>query len=182
MTYWEQKGSINTGATIEAAFLRAGELGIKHIVVASNSGRTAGMLAGKGLEVVCVSHHVGFAGPGQDEMGAEKRNELKEKGMEVLTTTHLFAGVDRSLRTKFQGIYPAEIIASTLRLFGQGVKVCAEVAVMALDAGMVPYGKEIIAIGGSGSGADAACVILPAHSNHFFDTVIKEVICMPREK
>lgn len=182
MTYWEQKGSVNTGATIEAALRRAGELGIKHIVVASNSGQTAELLVEKGLEVVCVSHHVGFAGPGKDEMVPEKRSELKEKGAKVLTTTHLFAGVDRALRTKFQGIYPAEIIASTLRLFGHGVKVCAEVAVMALDAGLVPYGEEIIAIGGSGRGADAACVILPAHSNHFFETVIKEIICMPREK
>ena len=94
----------------------------------------------------------------------------------------LLAGVDRALRTKFQGVYPSEIVASALRMFGQGVKVCVEISVMALDAGLVPYGEEIVAVAGSGTGADTSCVIVPAHSNNFFDTVIKEIICMPREK
>jgi uncharacterized protein len=97
-----------------------------------------------------------------------------------LTTTHLLSGVDRALRNKFEGIYPAEIIASTLRMFGQGLKVCVEISVMALDAGLIPYGEEIITVGGTGRGADTAAVIVPAHSIKFFDTKIKEIICMPR--
>jgi hypothetical protein len=52
---------------------------------------------------------------------------------------------------------------------------------MALDAGLIPHGEEIIAIGGSSKGADTAVVITPAHSNHFFDTKVKEIICKPRE-
>ena len=52
---------------------------------------------------------------------------------------------------------------------------------MALDAGLVPYGEEIIAVAGSGTGADTALVITPAHSNNFFDTKVKEIICKPRE-
>ena len=182
--YWKEKGPANTDATVEAALRRAQELQISHIVVASSSGATAEKLSesGKGLKMVCVTHHTGFSGPGEDGMPAEMRSKLKGKGVELLTSTHLLAGVDRALRMKFQGVYPSEIVASTLRIFGQGVKVCVEISVMALDAGLIPYGKEIIAIGGSGRGADTACVIVPAHSNYFFDTVIKEVICMPREK
>ncbi len=179
---WKEKGPQNTEKTVEAALRRAQELGIKHIVVASNSGATAELLAGKGPQIVCVTHHVGFSGPGVDEMEEEKRKKLGEQGVKVLTTSHLLAGVDRALRLKFQGVYPAEIIASSLRLLGQGLKVCVEISVMALDAGLIPYGEEIVAVGGSGSGADTACVILPAHSNNFFDTQIKEIICMPREK
>ncbi len=182
--HWESKGPANTDATIEAALKRAGELKIAHLVVASNSGVTAEKLSerGKGFQITCVTHHVGFTGPGEHELPAEKRAALKEKGFNVLTTTHLLAGVDRALRNKFQGVYPAEIVASTLRMFGQGVKVCVEISVMALDAGLIPYGKEIIAIGGSGRGADTACVIAPAHSNYFFDTIVREIICMPRVK
>lgn len=45
-----------------------------------------------------------------------------------------------------------EIIANTLRMFGQGVKVCVEVATMALDAGLIPYGEDVIAAGVSGVG------------------------------
>ncbi len=184
--YWKEKGPTNTTATIEAALKRAEELGINFITVASNSGSTAEMLCEsgrrKGLNFICVTHHVGFTGPGEDEMTAEMRSALGEKGVSLLTATHLLAGVDRALRNKFQGVYPSEIIASTLRMFGQGIKVCVEISVMALDAGLIPYGEEIIAIAGSGRGADSSCVIIPAHSNYFFDTVIKEIICMPREK
>jgi uncharacterized protein len=180
--YWPDKGAACTDGTVEAALKRARELGTARIVVASNSGATAERFLNQGLEVICVTHHVGFAAPGEDEMSAETRQKLHQEGVRVLTTTHLLAGVDRALRFKFQGLYPAEIIASALRLLGQGVKVCVEVSVMALDAGLIPYGEEIIAVAGSGRGADTACVILPAHSSQFFDTAVKEIICMPREK
>ncbi|MCL6609999.1 MAG: hypothetical protein K6T66_00515 [Peptococcaceae bacterium] len=179
--YWDKKGPDNTDATVKLALSRASELSIRHIVVASCSGYTALKFAGCPCEVVCVTHHVGFSGPGRDEMDPSAREKLQQAGIKVLTTTHLLAGVDRALRNKFGGVYPAEIMAQTLRIFGQGLKVCVEIAVMALDAGMIPHGKDIIAVGGTGTGADTAAVILPAHSNHFFDTKVKEIICKPRE-
>lgn len=179
---WEIKGPKNTEATAKAALERAAELGLKHLVVASNSGGTADYFLGKGLNVVCVSHHTGFKNPGENELEEEKRRQLEEQGVRVLTTTHLLAGVDRALRIQWGGIYPAEIIAASLRMFGQGVKVCVEISGMALDAGLVPYGEEIMAVAGSGRGADTACIVLPAHSNRFFETVVKEIVCMPREK
>ena len=175
------KGRESTDQTIAQAKERAQELGIKHIVVASNSGWTAEKLINQGFEIICVTHHVGFQGPGVDEMPPEIREKLQEQGVKVLTTTHLFAGLDRAVRNKFGGVYPAEIMAQTLRMFGQGVKVGVEIAGMALDAGLIPYGQDVVAIGGTGEGADAAIVVRPAHSNKFFDTVVKEVICMPRE-
>jgi hypothetical protein len=70
-------------------------------------------------------------------------------------------------------------MAQTLRMLGQGFKVCVEISGMALDAGLIPYGEEIVAIGGSAKGADTAVVITPAHSNRFFDTKINEIICKP---
>lgn len=179
--YWLEKGPVNTGPTIELAIDRARELNIGHVVIASNSGRTAGMLLGKGVEVVCVTHHFGFTGPGKDEMPEDTRVRLIAAGVRVLTTTHLLAGVDRGVRNQFGGVYPAEIIAQTLRMLGQGLKVCVEVAVMASDAGLIPEGAEVVAIGGSGSGADTAAVIVPAHASHFFATRIKEIICKPKE-
>ena len=179
--HWPEKGPGNTGGTVEAALKRAEELGIKHVVVASNSGATAQQFLNRGVDVVCVTHHVGFAGPGEDEMEAATRQKFQEQGVKVLTTTHLLAGIDRSLRLKFQGVYPAEIVALALRILGQGLKVCVEIGVMALDAGLIPFGEEVVAVAGSGRGADTACVIVPAHSNNFFETVVKELICMPRE-
>ena len=52
---------------------------------------------------------------------------------------------------------------------------------MAADAALIPTDTEVIAVGGSGKGADAACVIKPAHMNNFFDLEIREIIAMPRK-
>jgi diaminopimelate decarboxylase len=59
---------------------------------------------------------------------------------------------------------------------------CASVAEiqMALDAGAIPYGREVIAVGGTSEGADTAIVIRPAHAAAILDTRIVEVISMPR--
>jgi hypothetical protein len=73
-----------------------------------------------------------------------------------------------------------EIIAYTLRCFSQGVKVAAEITLMASDAGyVVPGGEPLIAIGGSGQGADTAVAIAPTHAQTFFDIHFLEIICMP---
>jgi hypothetical protein len=180
---FEKKGKQNTDATVAVAVEAARERGIGHLVLASNSGFTARALlaAGPGdLELTCVTHHVGFKEPGLDEMGDEARTELADAGFRILTTTHALAGVDRALRVKFGGIDPPEIMAGALRMFGQGLKVCVEIAIMALDAGMVPFGRDILTVGGTGRGADTACVIRPAHSNAVLDTRVVEILCRPK--
>ncbi|NMA14140.1 MAG: hypothetical protein GX930_02755, partial [Clostridia bacterium] len=93
MQYFVKKGKANTDSTLNIAVERAKELGIKHLVVASCSGETALKLASSGLNVVCVTHQVGFNKPGEDEMPKNIREELEEAGIKVLTTTHLLAGV-----------------------------------------------------------------------------------------
>lgn len=185
--YWDNTGSENTSKTTSLAVKRAQETGIEDFVVASNTGNTVLELMRhlEGMEhsvqrVVCVTHQVGFKNPGEDEMGAEMREKLQSAGVKILTTTHLFAGVDRAFRLQFGGLYPAEIVAMSLRMLGQGVKVGAEIAVMALDAGLIPYGKDIISIGGTGRGADTALIIRPDHASTLFKTQIKEIICKPR--
>lgn len=177
--YWDQAGKENTDKTCALALKRAEELGIQEIVAASNTGYTARFLAGK-INLTVVTHHVGFREPGQDEMSPEERQELTAMGVRLVTATHLLGGIDRAVTNKFGGLYPGGIVASTLRTFGQGTKVCLEIAAMAADAGAITWGQEIIAIGGSGRGADTALVLLPAHAKNFFDTQVLEVICKPR--
>ena len=104
------------------------------------------------------------------------------KGKENTNSTidlALKAAAERGISKAFGGITPVEIIAQTLRLFGQGTKVCVEIAVMALDAGMIPYGEPVIAIVGSGRGADAAVILTPSHASSIFYTKIHEFICKP---
>lgn len=172
-----------TRATLKAALERARELRIRHLVVASTSGRTALELAkmlSPHFEAVCVTHHVGFREFGRNELPDSVENKLAASGIPVLRTTHLFGGVERAIRLKFGGLGPAETIAFTYRTLGEGTKVAVEIAVMALDTGLIPYGKDVIAVAGTGSGADTAIVIRPAHSRQFFDTRVREIVVKPR--
>lgn len=177
-------GTLQARATLRTALERARELRIRHFVVASTSGKTALELAEMlpaNFEAVCVTHHAGFKESGKSELPDAAENKLAEHGIPVLRTTHLFAGVERAIRLKFGGLGPAETIAFAYRTLGEGTKVAVEIAVMALDAGLIPHGKDVIAIAGTGTGADTAIVIRPAHSRQFFDTRVREIICKPTD-
>ncbi|MGB7054971.1 MAG: pyruvate kinase alpha/beta domain-containing protein [bacterium] len=182
--YWEKPGKENTENTIDAALKRAKELGIEHFVVASCVGYTTKLLCGKGgdIKIVSVTHQAGFREPGKCEMPKETEEELVMKGVKVYTGTHFFGGLGRAIRFKFGGIEVDELVANTLRIFGHGVKVAIEIAIMALDAGLIPYDQEIISIGGTGQGADTAIVCLPKHGKEFFSFEVREIICKPRTR
>lgn len=179
--YFESAGRENTDQVLTHAHARAKALDINEIVVATTTGATAyrALETFKGYKVTAVTYHCGFTRPFENRMPADTRKNLTQKGATVVAGTHALSGLERSLAQKHQGTYPVLIIADTLRLFGQGTKVAVEVAIMAADAGALS-GNDVIAIGGTGRGADAALVIKPAHMNNLFDMRIREIICKPR--
>jgi hypothetical protein len=184
--YFDVPGKINAGETLRIAVEEAKRRGISYIVAASNSGKTAEALAeeagkqGYGGGLVCVTHVNGFQSPGENELSDSSRRRLEGLGIRVYTASHVLSGAERAFSSRFQGVYPVEIIAHTLRMLGQGTKVCVEIAVMALDGGLVPYGKPLIAVGGSGTGADTAILLTPAHASGILATKIHEILCKPR--
>ncbi|KPJ74055.1 hypothetical protein AMJ52_02095 [candidate division TA06 bacterium DG_78] len=180
--YWDKPGKKNTDKTIDVALKRAHALKIKNIVIASCSGDTTKILLkkSKNVKIVSVSHQAGFYKPGKCEMSTKTKEFLRKKGVAVYTGTHFFGGFGRAIRLTFGGLEPEELAANTLRIFGEGVKVCIEITIMAIDAGLLPYNKEIIAIGGTGEGVDTALVCLPKHGKDFFSFEVREIICKPR--
>jgi hypothetical protein len=96
-----------------------------------------------------------------------------------LTCQHAFGGVGRAVRRKLGTYQVDEIMAHTLRTFGEGIKVSAELCLMAADAGQVRTDLAVVSIAGSGRGADTAAVIKPANAQDFFDLRFLEIICMP---
>ena len=84
------------------------------------------------------------------------------------------------MRSRYNTFVLGEIIADTLRIFGQGVKVVCEITAMAADSGLVRTDEDIIAIAGSGRGADTAVVLRPANTHDFFDLKVREILCKPR--
>lgn len=183
-TYFEAKGEANTDKTLEVAKKRADELGIKDIVVASTRGEMGvkAVEVFKGYNIVVVTHSQGFREPGKQELTDENRKKIEAGGGKVLTTGHAFAGVSRAMRRKFDTLGPAELVAHTLRMLGQGMKVVVECATMAADSGMIPMNRDIISIGGSGRGADTAVVMRAAHISDIFDTYVREIIAKPNTR
>lgn len=180
--YFDEPGSANTEKAFEVAKRRAEELGIKTIVVASTSGE-AGLRALETFprhKVVVVTHCAGFKAPSAQELSPENRSRILEKGGLILTATHAFGGVGRAIRRKFNTYQVDEIIAHTLRIFGQGTKVACEIVLMAADAGLINTDEDVISIAGTGRGADTALVVKPAHTHDFFDLKVREVLCKPR--
>jgi len=184
--YFDSAGPGNTGETIAIAVREAKERQISHMVAASNTGTTCLALAeearkqGYGGCLVCVTHVYGFKENGKNELSGEEREKLEKLGIKICTAAHVLSGAERSLSRKFNGTYPVEIIAHTLRMLGQGTKVSVEVAAMALDAGLIPYGKPVIAMGGTGRGTDTALILTPAYTSSLMDTKIHEILCKPR--
>lgn len=179
--YFEKLGPENTDRTLAVAKQRAEELAIQTILVASTRGRTGAQAATlfRDRDVVVVSHSTGFAEPNTQELTDEYRAEIEAAGARILTCQHAFGGVNRAVRRQLGTYQTDEIIAYTLRMFGEGMKVCFEIAVMAADAGLVTVGEPCIAVAGTGRGADTAVVLVPAHAQDFFDLHVMEVLAKP---
>ena len=181
IVYFAEPGSQNTDEVLRIARLRAEELGIKTILVASTTGDTAvkAVEAFEGMRVVAVSHFTGMREPNIQEFIEENRQKVVSRRGVVLTTTHAFSGLSRAMRKKFNMYLFEEVVANTLRIFGQGMKVACEITLMAVDAGLVRTDEDVISIGGTGRGADTALVLHPVNSEDFFDLKVKEILCKP---
>lgn len=180
--YHRQAGKENTQKTLEVTNQRAKELNIKTVLVASTSGET-GLLATRLIsssEVIVVSHSTGFLKPDFQQFQPEMREKIEMGGGRILTCQHALGGVGRAVRKKLDTYELEEIIAYTLRIFGEGTKVAIEIAMMAADAGFVSTQEPCISIGGTSRGADTAILLQPAHAQNFFDMKIMEILAKPR--
>ena len=180
--FFDRPGSDNTTPTLSLAKRRADELGVETILVATTRGETGVQAARlfQGYDVVVVSHSAGFGGSNTQELTPENRSAIEQAGGTVLTCQHAFGGVNRAVRRKWGTYQLDEIIAQTLRTFGEGTKVCFEMALMAADAGLVKVGEPCVAIAGTGRGADTAMVLIPANAQDAFDVRIMEILAKPR--
>jgi hypothetical protein len=182
--YFENLENNNTDETFRFAKQRAVELGIKDIVVASTRGDTGVKAAEyfKGFNVIVVRIATGLWEVNQQMFPEEKKKQVENLGGKVITSAPAFAGVGSVPSEHFHTHQVGDIIANTLRIFGQGMKVTCEIVLQAADAGLVRNGVPVISIAGTGRvrGADTAIVVSPVNSNRFFELKVHEVICKPR--
>ncbi len=179
--YFDNPGTENTDAVLRIAQQRAEELGIKTILVASTKGDTAVKAVDifQGLKVIVVTHVTGMREPNTQEFTEESRKIVESKGGIVLTAAHAFSGLSAAMRNKYNTYVLGMIIADTLRIFGQGMKVACEITLMAADCGLANTDEDVISIAGTARGADTAIVLKPANTHNFFDLKVREILCKP---
>ncbi len=182
-TYFRTAGVQNTKALLKIIKEYVNKENIENIIVATNTGETGAEAAKafKGKNTVVVTHCYGFQAPGKLELKEEFKKEILANGAKILTATHALSSAERAIRKKFGTLEPLELIANTLRVMGEGTKVCVEITLMAADAGLIPADKDVVVVAGTGNGADTALRIKPANASIFFDLKVREVIAKPSD-
>lgn len=180
--YFENAGKENTQRTLQIAKQEAIKRGIKHIIVASTYGDTglaaAELLKGTGINLIVVTHNTGFREEGLQTFSPEARKKIEELGGKVHTGTMVLRGLGMALKER-GGQSHEQVVADTLRIFGQGTKVVIEITAMSADAGLIPF-SDIIAVAGTGRGADTAAVIKANSSNKLFEIKLREYLVKPK--
>ncbi len=181
--YFPGVGPENTPACLEL-LEKAAAQGFRHLVVASTTGasgaQAARRLKGKGVNLVVVGHSVGFKGPNIDEFLTEHYQEITECGGQVLKATILTHSLDTAVAEQFKGSAPTLLIANTLRRLGQGIKVCCEIVMEAVDAGLLPEAEEVVAAAGTARGWDTVAILKSAASKRFLQLSVLEIWAKPR--
>ena len=186
ITYFEQQGNDYTEDLIKAVKDKLESAGdIKRILIASSTGESAlklyAAIDDKDVEIINVTHHMGFKEDNVADISDEMIKKLEDVGIKTYIGAHAFSGAARGVTNKYGGFSPLDVVADTLRMFSHGIKVAAEISIMASDAGLVPVGEKIIAIGGRGHGVDTAVILTPVNAKNLFDLQFHEIIAMPKE-
>jgi hypothetical protein len=176
IVYFEKPGETNTEQVVRLVLDKAKQKNINKIVVASTRGNTARTISaaveGKDITLVVIPWQFGFKGK-ENPFAPELVKELREQKHTVHFGTMLFHTTD------LYGTNTPQALANILRVFGQGIKVCIEIIMMACDGGCVGIGEKIIAVGGTRYGADTAVIATAAPSTRLATLRIHEILCKP---
>lgn len=182
--YFEKPGRDNTADCVNVVKEAIRTEGYKNLVLATTTGDTAlamgEALQGAGVNIVAVTHSMGFKEPNTTSVSPETRQKIESLGIKVFTGPMLTHSLETALNHKFNGIYPTMIIAQSLKRFGEGSKVACEIVMMAADAGLVPEGEEVLSVAGTARGADTVLLVKSAVSKRFLDLRVLEVLAKPR--
>ncbi|MFC1799213.1 hypothetical protein ACFLZL_05360 [Thermodesulfobacteriota bacterium] len=176
IVYFENPGKVNTPQVLSLVKEAAQTRKIKKIVLASTRGATAkaslGAFEGTPVKLVVIPWQYGFKGTPQP-FPQNLKTEIEGKGHAVHFGTMLFHTED------LYGTKTPTIMANLLRIFGQGIKVCVEIIMMACDGGCIEMDETVIAIAGTAAGADTAVIGTAAPSTKLTRLRIHEIICKP---
>lgn len=169
--YFDEPGAVNTDSVVEAVVERVKETGIRSVVVASTSGKTALKFA-KALKDEAKVYSISY-----ETVDPKIRKELEDLGVTIVEEAPcvLSTAETKTVRNAFYTL-------------GQGFKVAVECVLIAIDKGMLEPYKDCIAVAGTGEGADTAIVCKSSSSKQMFGKdadkrlEVREIIAMPEKK
>lgn len=184
--YFKKAGQANTIKTIELAKKRADELGVRRIVVASETGLSAleAIKVFSPSDVIVVSSAAGTLVEktviGDLRIGIsdkEVQDELEKQGATVIRGTDPFWG----LSTHTELMDTGKLGMMFYKLISSGFHVCMTAVLEATDQGLLMTGEEVVALAGSWVGLDTAIVARACNTVDFFKKFeVLELICKPR--
>ena len=179
---FEAPGGENTQACVDLVRDEVENNGFRYVIVASSTGETALKMAEalEGLEanLMVIVHPKG--NDAQPALSDANRTKLMEKRVSIFGAPDLSFSLDTAFGSKYAPANPSHVIWQSLRRFGEGMKVCAEIAMMAVDGGLVNEGIEVLSVGGTNSGADTVVVMKAAASKRFQELRVLEILAKPR--
>lgn len=197
VTYFAEPGPQNTEATLAAALGRAAALGVQHVVVASDTGKTARTAlerCGPTHQLVVVTNPAGLAVPVtklHDYLPRfrDHKQQLIDDGVSTFAcslTEEVVSELEKAgaavHRIDWQRFARyARVGLRGVDWLGVGVRVGLTIAVWAYLAEAVPADRELVAIAGTGfggGGADTAIVVRTAEK--WLDWRVLETIVRPR--
>lgn len=161
--YFDSPGSQNTDRVLQIVEKVANAKGVKIILLATTSGST-GL---KAQEVFGANKRLIGVGSFRYRSNPRLMMEFKRRGGKLV---YAYDDVEYN--------YPRAVQTKYRQRAGEGGKVCTEVVVVAVRAGLLEEGVRVIAIGGTLTGADTAMIIRSA--DDFLGLEIESILCQPR--
>lgn len=193
--YFDTPGFINTTSVVQAVEERLKLGDIKTVVVPTTTGKTAQTFTsrlGENIEIVTVSEdevlttckRITYSD--QSLFGRLVRSRLESRLEEEIERSHILEAFDMTfLPFCGENWTPAR---ETLYAFGQGMKVAVEVSIAAVEIKKVKPYTKIMAIGGTGEGADTAIVVRTSTQKEAFGKdarkrlFIQEIVAKPKQE
>jgi hypothetical protein len=98
----------------------------------------------------------------------EHKQRLDALDVPIVQGTIPFFGPSFSIRLHLEQTTALDVIAKTLELISPGTLVGLECVLMAVDAGAIPEGEEVLALAGTERGLDTAWIIKSSASANLF--------------
>ncbi len=191
--YFDIPGEQNTESVVDAVIDRVNATGIKHVVVATSTGKTALAFAKRIKD--CAQVIAVVSAPYRREWGRPWpcleptiRKELEDLGVVIVDRGPYVFHNSMLEGAKARSPSAESLVRDTLYFFGDGLKVAVEVILMAVQCGYLEPYQDVIGVGGTSKGADTAVVARATYPATIFSEDLKkrlevrEIITMPRAK